>query len=86
MFRNFDLPIALFITATGALVIFAVVKSAEMSKYIKDHECVSTDSRTRTYMQSVPNGSGGVMVVPSTTVDYFYECKIDGKHGTSFWS
>lgn len=85
MFHRFDFLIAFFGTFIGALLIFSLMKSAEMSKYIKDHECVSTDRRTRTYMQSVPNGSGGVMLVPSTTVDYFYECEIDGKHGTSFW-
>lgn len=85
MLRRFDFPIALLIIATGALVIFVVIGSAEMSNYIKDHECVSTDKRTRTYMQSISNGSGGVMFVPTTTVDHFYECKIDGKHGTSFW-
>lgn len=85
MFRNFDFPIAILITLGGAFVIFALIHSFEMSNYIKDHECVSTDKRTRTYMQSVSNGSGGVMFVPTTTVDHFYECEIDGKHGTSFW-
>jgi uncharacterized membrane protein YqgA involved in biofilm formation len=88
MFRNFDFPIALLITLTGltgVFVVFIVIHSFEMSKYIKDHNCVSTDKRTTTYMQSISNGSGGVMFVPTTTVDHFYECEIDGKHGTSFW-
>jgi len=88
MFRNFNFLIALLITLTGALgvmMVFVVMYSFEMSNYIKDHNCVSTDKRTRTYMQSLPNGSGGVMIVPQTTVDNFYECEIDGKYGTSFW-
>ena len=88
MFRNFDFLIALLITLTGltgAFVVFSVIRSFEMRNYIKDHNCVSTDRRTRTYMQTISNGSGGITVVPTTTVDYFYECEIDGKHGTSFW-
>jgi hypothetical protein len=48
--------------------------------YIRDHECVVIDKKTRTYLDEMPDGS----MIPIEQVHNLYDCQIEGEHGNRF--
>ena len=55
-----------------------------LQQYTLDHECVVTETKTKTHLQPVAVGITTTLI-PIHKKHAHYICKIDGERGTNFW-
>ena len=55
-----------------------------LQQYTLDHECVVTETKTKTHLQPVFVGTTTTLI-PIHKKHAHYICKIDGERGTNFW-
>ena len=76
---------SIFIAGVSGFGFYVFHSLNESKTYIRDHECVVIDEKPTTIYQTIPQGNGLMTTIPITTMNYLYECQIEGKHGTRFW-
>ena len=55
-----------------------------LQQYTLDHECVVTETKTKTHLQPMFVGKTTTLI-PIHTKHAHYICKINGERGISFW-
>ena len=76
---------SIFIAGVSGFGFYVFQSLNETKRYVRDHECVVIDKKPTTTFQTIPQANGTMVTMPITTMNYLYECQIEGKHGTRFW-